>query len=111
MRIYIKENDKTRINLRVPSAFLTSPTLWRMYLYFTKKGVNGINSLKENEDEIEFNKDIEQKIERNENISQIKLSKESAKKIGEAFKKLKKKHKKFVLVEIVDEDTEVLITL
>ena len=111
MRIYIKENGKTRINLRIPSAFLTSPTLWRMYLYFTKKELSGINSLKEDEDEIEYNEGIEEMIEKNKNINQVKISKETATNIGKTFKRLKKKHKKFVLVEILDEDTEVLITL
>ncbi len=111
MRIYIKENGKTKINLRIPSAFLTSPTLWRMYLYFTKKGLSGINSVKENENEIEYNEDIEEMIEKNKNINQVEISKETATNIGKAFKRLKKKHKKFVLVEILDEDTEVLITL
>lgn len=112
MRIYIKENGKTRINLKIPSAFLTSPTIWRMYFYFVNKGLNNtLDSLEVNEEEVEYDYDVEKQILENKNISQVKVNKESAKIIGNAFKKLKKKYGKFVLVEIVDEDTEVLITL
>lgn len=112
MRIYIKENGKTRLNLRIPTAFLTSPTMWKMYFYFMNKGLkNSVKSLEKNEDEVEYDEDVEKQILKNENISQIKVGKESAKVIGNTFKRLKKKHGKFILVEIIDEDTEVLITL
>ncbi|MDO4605354.1 MAG: hypothetical protein Q4B23_05190 [Helcococcus sp.] len=112
MRIYIKENGKTRLNLRIPSAFLTSPTIWRIYFYIMNEGLkNSFNGLEENEDKVEYDENVEKQIIKNDNIGQIKVGKESAKVIGNSFKRLKKKYGKFILVEIIDEDTEVLITL
>lgn len=102
MKIIIKESGNKKIKLRVPSAFLTSPTMWKMYVYIANKGIKK-EVVRKNLDDLDEFVDIEK----------FEISKESAEKIANAFMRVKKTHGEFKLLEVIDyeDDDEITVFL